>query len=139
MSLSKYDDDWAEQVGCDHEHQYNVLPQILVGCDMAHLFPVSVLNPDDTPVQTVRARLLRSMITGKYLLFGSAEPNDPILVSSFPNDSDDSDDSDDSENLTISEVSGGVMLSRLTENQIDEDITRTTVQLDEGNNILSIA
>ena len=103
---------------------------------MSHLFPVSVVNKDNTPVQTVRARLLRSMITGKYLLFGSAEPHDPILVSSFPNMSVENDN--DSEVLTISGVTGGVMLSGLTEDQTDEDITHTTVQLDEDNNIMSI-
>ena len=84
MSLAKYDNQWAIQMGCLHGAQGNVPAQLLVGCDMSHIFPVSVVNPDNTPVQTKNARLLRSMLTGRYLLFGSAEPNDPLLYQSFP-------------------------------------------------------
>ena len=67
-----------------HSNQGAVPAQILIGCDMAQYFPASVLNSDGTPVQTKNARLIRSMLTGRYLLFGSAEPDDPLLHHSFP-------------------------------------------------------
>ena len=37
-----------------------------------------------TPVQTKHARLVRSMLTGRYLLFGSANPKDELYYDAFP-------------------------------------------------------
>ena len=48
------------------------------------MFPVSVVNPDQPPVQTKDARLMRSMLTGRYLLFGSAKVDDELYYQSFP-------------------------------------------------------
>ena len=71
------------------------------------------MNADQTPVQTQHARLLRSMLTGRYLLFGSAEPDDPLIYVRFPVPNDNVEvghydtqihgprvQSDDSENVT---------------------------------------
>ena len=72
------------QLGCHHGGQAQVPAQILVGVDMSRIFPVSVVNSDGTPVQTKNARLVRSMLTGRYLLFGSAKPNDELFHADFP-------------------------------------------------------
>ena len=36
------------------------------------------------PIQTAKARLKRSIITGKYILFGSADENDQLIHTTFP-------------------------------------------------------
>ena len=82
--LSKYDSQWAIQLGCFQGGQGAVPAQILVGVDMSRILPVSVVHPDQTPVETTHARLLRSMLTGRYLLYGSAQPDDPLVHVSFP-------------------------------------------------------
>ena len=51
---------------------------------MSRIMPVSVVHSDQTPVETAHARLLRSVLTGRYLLFGSAQPDDPLVRVSFP-------------------------------------------------------
>ena len=51
---------------------------------MTRVFPVSVVHTDQTLVQTKHARLVRSMLTGRYLLFGSANPKDELYYDSFP-------------------------------------------------------
>ena len=58
--------------------------QVLIGVDTSHVFPVSVVNDDGTPVQTRDARLMRSMLTGRYLLFGSAKEDDELFHQKFP-------------------------------------------------------
>ena len=80
--LSDYDGQWGIQLGSHNGGQ--VCAQILVGVDMARVFPVSVVNEDGSPVQTKHARLVRSMLSGRYLLFGSAEPKDELYHASFP-------------------------------------------------------
>ena len=82
--LSKYDNMWAVQLGCHHGSQVQVPAQILVGVDCSRIFPVGVTNSNGTPVQTKDARLKRSMLTGRYLLFGSAQPNDELYEVEFP-------------------------------------------------------
>ena len=51
---------------------------------MSRIFPVSVVHHDGTPVQTKHARLVRSMLTGRYLLFGAASPKDELYHAEFP-------------------------------------------------------
>ena len=80
--MSKYDGQWAVQLGCHHGGQ--IPAQVLIGVDMNRVFPVSVVHTDGTPVQTKHARLVRSMLTGRYLLFGSASPKDELYYDSFP-------------------------------------------------------
>ena len=55
-----------------------------MGVDSTKIFPVDVNNPDGTLVQTKDARLARSILTGRYLLFGSAKPDDELYVVQFP-------------------------------------------------------
>ena len=60
-----------------------------MGTDCAGMFPVSVCHPDRTPVQTKKCRLKRSLITVRYLLFGSAKHNDKLVkvgILPFPPD-----------------------------------------------------
>ena len=47
---------------------------------------MTVLRKDTEgfPIQTAKARLKCSLITGKYILFGSAEENDQLVKSEFP-------------------------------------------------------
>ena len=48
--FAKYDNNWASQLGTSHCDQ---LPaQILLGTDFARIFPVNVVHPNGTPVQT---------------------------------------------------------------------------------------
>ena len=82
--MSKYDNQWAVQLGCHHCDRGHVPAQVLIGVDCSRVFPVSVVHPDHTPVQTKNARLMRSMLTGRYLLFGSAEANDELYYADFP-------------------------------------------------------
>ena len=82
--MSQYDNQWAVQLGCHHGGQGQVPAQILVGVDCSWIFPVSVTNSNGTPVQTKDARLKHSMLTGRYLLFGSAKPNDELYEVEFP-------------------------------------------------------
>ena len=55
-----------------------------MGTDCTQFLPVAVTTPEGLPIQTSKARLKRSLITGKYLLFGSAEENDQLIRSEFP-------------------------------------------------------
>ena len=80
--FAKYDNNWASQLGTSNCDQ---LPaQILLGADCARIFPVNVVHPNGTPVQTKHCRLMRSVLTGHYLLFGASEPSDKILEIEFP-------------------------------------------------------
>ena len=56
----------------------------MLGIDCTQFLPVAVMTPEGLPIQTSKARLKRSLITGKYLLFGSAEENDQLIRSEFP-------------------------------------------------------
>ena len=58
--------------------------QILLGADCARIFPVNVVHPNGTPVQTKHCRLMRSVLTGRYLLFGASEPSIQMLEIEFP-------------------------------------------------------
>ena len=72
----------ASQLGTNHCDQ---LPaQILLGADCARIFPVHVVQPNGTPVQIKHCRLMRSVLTSRYLLFGASEPSDQILEIEFP-------------------------------------------------------
>ena len=80
--FAMYDNNWAVQLGTNH---YDQLPaQILLGTDYARLFPVNVVHPNGTAVQTKHCRLMRSVLTGCYLMFGASEPSDQILKIEFP-------------------------------------------------------
>ena len=80
--FAKYDNNWASQLGTSNCDQ---LPaQILLGADCARIFLVNVVHSNGTPVQTKHCRLMRSVLTGRYLLFGASEPSDKILEIEFP-------------------------------------------------------
>ena len=66
----KYKADWSEQ---DTEYDSH-LPQILIGSDKAVLHPQPVLGSDGLPIETATARLLRSVITDKFIAHGWEEP-----------------------------------------------------------------
>ena len=55
-----------------------------MGTDCTQFLPVTVTTPEGIPIQTSKARLKRSLITGKYLLFGSAKEKDQLITSEFP-------------------------------------------------------
>ena len=72
--FAKYDNNWASQLGTNHCDQ---LPaHILFDADCARIFPDIVVHPNGTPVQTKHCRLMRSVLIGRYLLFGASEPSD---------------------------------------------------------------
>ena len=72
----EYRNDWSEQdSSCD-----GTMPQILIGSDKAILFPKPVLGQDGNPVQTKMARLLQSVISGKYLVHGFEEPDHTVQL-----------------------------------------------------------
>ena len=56
---------WAEQ------DTYGVSAQILLGADQARFFPHKVRDNRGNLMQTEQARLMRSTITGNYIIFGS--------------------------------------------------------------------
>ena len=86
LCLKKYDNEWA--IPLNQHFSGNVIAQILLGTDSAQYLPVAVTTTEGFPVQTAKARLKRSLITGKYILFGSAEENDQLVISKFPCESD---------------------------------------------------
>ena len=47
---------------------------------------MAVTTAEGFPIQTARARLKRSIITGKYILFGSADENDQLIHTRFPSE-----------------------------------------------------
>ena len=51
------------------------MAQILVGSDRAVLFPKTVCDADGKPLETDSARLLQSVIMGKYLTHGFDTPS----------------------------------------------------------------
>ena len=55
---------WAEQ------DTYGVSAQILLGADQARFFPHEVRDNRGNLMQTEQARLMRSTITGSYIIFG---------------------------------------------------------------------
>ena len=59
------DGTWAEQ------DTYGVSAQILLGADQARFFPHEVRDNRGNLMQTEQARLMRSTITGNYIIFGS--------------------------------------------------------------------
>merc|ERR1712240_517406 len=82
--LKEYDGQWAIPIN-DH-YSGNVIAQILLGTDAAQYLPVAVTTAEGFPIQTARARLKRSIITGKYILFGSADENDQLIHTRFPSE-----------------------------------------------------
>ena len=74
--FSQYDGNWAVQLG--HYPSNQVPAQILVGVDYASIFPVSVLTSDGSPVQTKNCRLMKSVLSGRYLMFGFSKGNDEL-------------------------------------------------------------
>merc|ERR1712089_10551 len=82
LCLKNYDTQWALPF---HQHfSGKIIAKILLGTDFTQFLPVAVMTPEGLPIQTSKARLKRSLITGKYLLFGSAEENDQLIRSEFP-------------------------------------------------------
>ena len=82
LCLKNYDTQWA--LPFDQHFSGNIIAKILLGTDCTQFLPVAVTTPEGLPIQTSKARLKRSLITGKYLLFGSAEENDQLIRSEFP-------------------------------------------------------
>ena len=82
LCLKKYDNEWA--IPLNQHFSGNVIAQILLGTDSAQYLPVAVTTAEGFPIQTAKARLKRSLITGKYILFGSAEENDQLVKYEFP-------------------------------------------------------
>ena len=82
ICLKEYDNQWALPI--TQHFSGNVIAQILLGTDCAQYLSVTVTTAEGFPIQTSKARLKRSLITGKYLLFGSAEENDQLIRSEFP-------------------------------------------------------
>ena len=74
--FSQYDGNWAVQLG--HYPSNQVPAQILVGVDYASIFPVSVLTSSGSPVQTKNCRLMKSVLSGRYLMFGFSKGNDEL-------------------------------------------------------------
>ena len=56
--------------------------QLLIGADLAYLFPQEVQDAAGSPIQTRQCRLKKSRISGRYILFGTAQRNDQLV--SFP-------------------------------------------------------
>ena len=79
--FSKYDGNWAVQLG--HYSGNQIPAQILIGVDCARIFPVSVLTSTGSPVQTKNCRLVKSVLSGRYLMFGFSNGNDKL----YDNDS----------------------------------------------------
>ena len=77
-----YDTQWA--LPFDQHFSGNIIAKILLGTYCTQFLPVAVMTAEGLPIQTSKARLKRSLITGKYLLFGSAEENDQLIRSEFP-------------------------------------------------------
>ena len=44
---------------------------------------MAVTNEKGFPIQTKKARLKRSLLTGKYILFGSSDEGDQLIESEF--------------------------------------------------------
>ena len=82
--LKNYDGQWAIPV--NNHYSGNVIAQILLGTDAAQYLPVAVTTAEGFPIQTSKARLKRSLITGKYILFGSADKDDKLIHTAFPVD-----------------------------------------------------
>ena len=82
LCLKSYDIQWA--LPLDQHFSGHIIAKILLGTDCAQFLPVAVTTAEGFPIQTSKARLKRSLITGKYLLFGSAEENDQLIRSEFP-------------------------------------------------------
>ena len=77
--FSQYDGNWAVQLG---NYLGNQVPaQILIGVDYASIFPVSVLTSDGLPVQTKNCHLMKSVLSGRYLMFGFSKGNDKLYDS----------------------------------------------------------
>jgi len=69
-----YRDNWIEQDNDENE----MLPQILIGSDRATLFPRPVIGLDNKVVETNTARLLKSVVSGKFLAHGFELPAQQI-------------------------------------------------------------
>ena len=82
ICLKDYDKHWA--LPFDQHFSGQIVAKILMGTDCTQFLPVTVTTPEGIPIQTSKARLKRSLITGKYLLFGSAEEKDQLITSEFP-------------------------------------------------------
>ena len=80
--LKEFDGQWALQVASVPNGQ--LLAQILIGADNARLFPQEVNDIDGFPIRTQNCRVKRSVISGRYLLFGHAEPGDQLVRVDFP-------------------------------------------------------
>ena len=82
LFLKDYDNQWALPI--NQHFSGNVIAQILLGKDCAQYLPVTITPQKGFPIQTAKARLKRSLITGKYLLFDSLEEDDQLIRSKFP-------------------------------------------------------
>ena len=72
----QYRGNWIEQDTDDDR----MLPQILVGSDKATLFPRPVIGANHNVVETSTARLLKSVVSGKYLAHGFDPPAHQIQL-----------------------------------------------------------
>ena len=71
------DGEWADQ------DTLGVTAKILLGADQATLFPHAVKDQTGSLLQINQARLMKSGITGKYIMFGSWENNKKIRMISL--------------------------------------------------------
>ena len=79
--FSPYNGNWAVQLG---NYIGDQLPaQILIGDDCTCIFPVCV-ETRCIPVQMRNCRLMRSVLTGRYLMFGLSNKNDELYAFEFP-------------------------------------------------------
>ena len=64
------EDEFADQ------DTFDVQAQILIGADMATVFPYCELNRHDRPVKVKSCRLMRSYLTNKLIMFGACETHE---------------------------------------------------------------
>ena len=63
-----------------------VIAQVLIGVDFSRYLSVAVVDEEGLPVQTANCHLKRSLLSEKYLIFGTAKPDDELIKTPFPTD-----------------------------------------------------
>ena len=72
---------WADQTRLSKENR----PQLLIGADASSLFPVAVSNSEGYPLQSRNVCLMRSILSGRYILFGCTDEGRNLNVTNnFP-------------------------------------------------------
>ena len=70
--IQLYAGEWCQEI---NEQNEITEATILIGTDLALLFPINVLNTSALPVQPTSAILMKSRITQKFLAFGYNRKN----------------------------------------------------------------